>query len=280
MPPDDGEWDFYSIWRKVNNQGPPDFVAQVPFHGFDDYSIVAPTVIDSNHVTGPLQNFRSTFIITAHRYNHWEDRWEFYDSNWQSGYSIDNLKPQVPMGLMASANDDASIALNWQQVPDEDFEYFTIYRGTASEFTPGEAYAYMVDTAYVDLETGIGETYYYLVTATDFNGNESDYSTEVNMTLLAVDEIAAVPEDFELAQNYPNPFNPATTIEYALPEAGQVTVKVYNLLGVEVATLVNNFKVAGRYNVQWQAGDLASGVYLVQMRSADFTQTRKVMLMK
>ncbi|MCK5332044.1 MAG: T9SS type A sorting domain-containing protein [Candidatus Marinimicrobia bacterium] len=58
------------------------------------------------------------------------------------------------------------------------------------------------------------------------------------------------------------------------------STKVYNLLGVEVATLVNDFKVAGRYNVQWQAGDLASGVYLVQMRSNDFTQTRKVMLMK
>ena len=58
------------------------------------------------------------------------------------------------------------------------------------------------------------------------------------------------------------------------------STKVYNLLGVEVATLVNDFKVTGWYNVQWQAGDLASGVYLVQMRSNDFTQTRKVMLMK
>ncbi|MFH1852045.1 MAG: T9SS type A sorting domain-containing protein, partial [Candidatus Neomarinimicrobiota bacterium] len=82
------------------------------------------------------------------------------------------------------------------------------------------------------------------------------------------------------ARNYPNPFNPSTTIGYALPEAGMVTVKIYNLLGAEVATLANGFREAGRYSVRWQANNMSSGVYLVQMRAGDFSQTRKIMLMK
>jgi len=95
-----------------------------------------------------------------------------------------------------------------------------------------------------------------------------------------VDDAILLPEDYALMQNYPNPFNPATMIKYALPEAGQVSVNIYNLLGAEVASLVNNYQKAGRYEIQWHAGDLASGVYVVQMRSAGFTQTRKAMLMK
>ncbi len=275
IPPPGQNWTHFSVWRQVDDWL-WDFIAAVPYHGDMDYAYVAPTLVDSNHVTGPTGDFWSTFLISGHAFN----PWEFYDSNWHSGYSVDNLLPHVPIGLMASANDGGGIALNWQPVPDADFEYFAVYRGAVAGFEPGEVYAYTIDTAFVDLEAGIGDTYYYLVSATDFNGNESGYSAEVNMTLLTVDEVAVIPEEFDLAQNYPNPFNPSTVIEYALPEAGQVTVTVYNILGVEVATLVNDFQVAGRYIIQWQAGDLASGLYLVQMRSADFTQTRKVMLMK
>ncbi|PJB00437.1 MAG: hypothetical protein CO128_00590, partial [Ignavibacteriales bacterium CG_4_9_14_3_um_filter_30_11] len=66
---------------------------------------------------------------------------------------------------------------------------------------------------------------------------------------------------YDLAQNYPNPFNPSTVIKYQLPEQGFVTLKIYDILGREVKTLVNEFKSKGRYSINFNAGNLASGVY-------------------
>ena len=86
--------------------------------------------------------------------------------------------------------------------------------------------------------------------------------------------------DYELSQNYPNPFNPSTTIRYAIPAAELTTLKVYNLLGQVVATLVNEVQNAGRYQIEFDASNLASGVYLYQILSGSYVQTRKMVLMK
>jgi len=88
------------------------------------------------------------------------------------------------------------------------------------------------------------------------------------------------PEEFRLAQNYPNPFNPATNISYTLPSAQTVTLKVYDLLGREVATLVNGRQSAGNYVVQFNASSLASGVYFYRLQAGSFAETRKMMLLK
>jgi len=82
-----------------------------------------------------------------------------------------------------------------------------------------------------------------------------------------------------LEQNYPNPFNPSTTISYQLPTRGYVTLKVYNLLGQEVATLVNGIEEPGYKSVEFNAGKLASGVYLYRITAGDFIQTRKLLLL-
>ena len=87
-------------------------------------------------------------------------------------------------------------------------------------------------------------------------------------------------ETYDLAQNYPNPFNPSTTIKYQIPNAGNVTLKVYDILGREVTTLVDEFKNEGRYEVNFNAGKLASGVYIYTIKSNDFTASKKLMLLK
>ncbi len=87
-------------------------------------------------------------------------------------------------------------------------------------------------------------------------------------------------ETYDLAQNYPNPFNPSTTIKYQIPNAGNVTLKVYDILGREVTTLVDEFKNEGRYEVNFNAGKLASGVYIYTIKSNDFTASKKLMLVK
>ena len=95
-----------------------------------------------------------------------------------------------------------------------------------------------------------------------------------------VENIDGVPSEFSLSQNYPNPFNPSTTIDFSVVERGIVTLKVYNLLGQEVALLVNEEKTAGHYNVQFNASQLASGMYVYRLQTENFTSTKKMILMK
>jgi hypothetical protein len=88
------------------------------------------------------------------------------------------------------------------------------------------------------------------------------------------------PQKYALTQNYPNPFNPSTSFTYELSKAGFVSVKVYDLLGREVATLVNEIKPAGSYPATWNAASFGSGVYFYKMQSGSFTSTKKMILMK
>ena len=85
---------------------------------------------------------------------------------------------------------------------------------------------------------------------------------------------------FYLQQNYPNPFNPSTTIKYSIPEDGFVKLAVYNMLGEEVATIVSNVQKAGRYEVNFNASGLSSGVYVYRIEAANYTASKKLMLMK
>jgi flagellar hook assembly protein FlgD len=98
---------------------------------------------------------------------------------------------------------------------------------------------------------------------------------------------STIPNTYSLAQNYPNPFNPSTTIEYTLPIRSNVTIKIYSILGQEVATLINNEQSAGYYQTVWNASRLASGMYFLRIsaQSVDgtqpsFTQVKKMLLMK
>ena len=85
---------------------------------------------------------------------------------------------------------------------------------------------------------------------------------------------------YHLAQNYPNPFNPATTISFMLKKAGLVELDIYNIQGQKVASLLNQKMNAGRNSVTWDAGHLASGVYFYKLTSGDFTDVKKMMLIK
>ena len=85
---------------------------------------------------------------------------------------------------------------------------------------------------------------------------------------------------YALSQNYPNPFNPSTLISYQLPTNGLVTIKVYNVIGKEIATLVNEFQQSGNYSKEFNANGLTSGVYFYTIKSGNFSATKKMILMK
>ncbi len=86
--------------------------------------------------------------------------------------------------------------------------------------------------------------------------------------------------DYALEQNFPNPFNPSTKISWQSPVAGHQTLKVYDILGNEVATLVNEFREAGKYEVNFDAGKLSSGVYIYKLQAGEFVSTKKMLLLK
>lgn len=109
------------------------------------------------------------------------------------------------------------------------------------------------------------------------NGGISRYGQPISGIHTITNE---VPASYSLSQNYPNPFNPVTNINFSLPKSGLVTLKVYDAIGKEVATLVNDNRTAGVYNVDFNASSLSSGVYFYKLTAGDFTSVKKMMLIK
>jgi len=134
-------------------------------------------------------------------------------------------------------------------------------------------------TNFTDNTVSTGGTYYYILT-TQYDAGESESSNEVQALLTGVLADQDVPREFSLGQNYPNPFNPTTTIAYALPQAEQVELRVYDLNGHQVHALVNEKKEAGEYNVEFDAATLPTGVYFYQLRAGHFVKTRKLIVVR
>jgi hypothetical protein len=91
---------------------------------------------------------------------------------------------------------------------------------------------------------------------------------------------SSIPETFSLSQNYPNPFNPSTTISYSIPESRIVTLKIYDMLGKEVTSLLNEYKEAGTHSLQFNASSLSSGIYIYTIQAGEFRDSKKLVLLK
>jgi hypothetical protein len=131
-----------------------------------------------------------------------------------------------------------------------------------------------------------GEAFGLFVALADGNVVELPqlYGSEAQNTIDKImnensEELTAV-TTYGLEQNYPNPFNPSTRIKFSIAQSDFVSLKIYDILGNEVATLVNEQRAPGAYEVTFDAGNLASGVYVYTLTAGDFVQTRKLMLMK
>lgn len=115
----------------------------------------------------------------------------------------------------------------------------------------------------------------------DFNGNGPDIGAfESDYTAVAIRENKAIPEVFSLSQNYPNPFNPETTIEYSIPVSSEVNLKIFDVLGREVSTIVNRFHQAGKYQITLNVSTLPSGIYYYQLKAGSLIQTKKLVVLK
>lgn len=151
-----------------------------------------------------------------------------------------------------------------------EFKYAAVYPG-ADTVNGG--------TVPLDNEGGFGENHILILREPGpivlFN-NFGDFTTSVR----ELPGNGLVPSEFTLGQNYPNPFNPSTRLNYAVAKDGLVTLKVYNVMGEEVATLVNSVKPVGNYTIEWNASQLTSGIYFYTLTADNVSLTKKMILMK
>jgi hypothetical protein len=156
---------------------------------------------------------------------------------------------------------------------------YRIYRGTDS--TNVALLDSTTATSYLNLGLPIGRTYFYRVSAVDAVGFEGamSYAASGRTGVDAIDR-EAIPDEFFLYQNYPNPFNPSTRITFSVPKSTHVQIRVLDLLGREVAVLVNGDRTPGTYEVQWDASAHPSGMYICRIQAGDFVQMRKMTLLK
>ncbi len=132
--------------------------------------------------------------------------------------------------------------------------------------------------SYLDRTVNQG-TWDYRLKQQDLDGTVQ-FSQSVRVVVTVTDVAETTPKVFDLSQNYPNPFNPTTMIEFALPKESRITLAVYNLLGQRVATLVEEFRPAGYYAVPFNAGNLASGLYIYKLTADQTSFVRKMMVVK
>ena len=281
----------YSIFRRINpgfaaaaKAGGPeiaaprpdlmipgwDFVTTVPADAEEEYSTVVPTLVDVNF---------SVFMVRART----GTPGVFFDSPPDSGFSVDNLAPSAPQGFSVAYNAGSNV-LSWTTATEPDLNYYRIYRSTNPNFTPGPGTLVHQTTATSWHDTAPqAYQYFYKMSAVDFAGNESLFSGPGTVTDVDPD----IPERFRVYQNVPNPFNPSTVLAFDVPAGGgQVKVRIFDVRGSLVRTLLDEKLSAGNKRLTWNGENdsgnrVTSGVYFYQVRIAGgASETRKMVLAK
>ncbi|MBK9099544.1 MAG: T9SS type A sorting domain-containing protein [bacterium] len=184
----------------------------------------------------------------------------------------------VELASFTATSNGNEVILNWSTATETNNQGFEIQRSTDSKefFTVGFVNGHGTTTEqhnYTYLDKNLeNRKYYYRLKQVDFNGTY-EYSDVVEVEWRAF-------TSYLLEQNYPNPFNPSTVFSYQLPVSSDVTLKVFDVMGNEIATLVNEEKPAGTYEITWYAENLSSGVYFYQLKASNYIETKKMLLLK
>jgi hypothetical protein len=205
-------------------------------------------------------------------------------------YTQYDAAPLAPQNLTVSASANNHPLLNWTKNNEADIQHYKIYKYSYAELG-WQYYGSSTTNSFEDLN----ETYvtggaianehwvYYKVTAVDLHPYESPASNQVGARVkgAALEKRGGSTSfTYSLDQNYPNPFNPSTKISYSIKEEGLVTLKVYDILGKEIATLINENKSEGNYEVDFNASALPSGLYIYKIQTGNFTDVKKMILTK
>jgi len=190
-------------------------------------------------------------------------------------FCIDRILP-VELNSFSAIPGDRQVAINWTTASETDADRFEITRDgvpvanvAAHNSATGAAYTW------TDVELTNGTAYSYTLTLVNLNGTR-----DVLVTESVTPSASGVANNFALYQNYPNPFNPQTNISFDLVQSGQISLKVYNVAGQEIATVANGYYAAGRHAVTFDGSALASGVYLYRLDADGQVAQHKMVLLK
>ncbi|KAF0147516.1 MAG: 5'-nucleotidase [Ignavibacteria bacterium] len=217
---------------------------------------------------------------------------------------VDSYAPSTPQTPSMSSNygQYGNVRLDWSANTEADLSHYEVWRyiDEEAEWRGWEQIGTTANNYFIDTEVfyapNAGNVHArYKIKAVDINNNYSNFSAEVterveptwkrqpsnldSHELFQKEIVEETPKEYSVS-NYPNPFNPTTTINYQLPADGFVTIKVYDIVGKEISTLVNEHKVAGKYKINFDASSLPSGVYIYSISTRGYAQTKKMILTK
>lgn len=204
---------------------------------------------------------------------------------WLRSY-VNTSAPPVLISPVKQSGVPQNPALIWN--PSDSAISYHIQVSSNISFTSISIDTTIADTSLQLPVLGSGKRAYWRVSSINIHG-ESEFTDgayfQTGSEIVSVDNTDELPDNFSLSQNYPNPFNPNTIIEYSLPAAVSgsnlpVQLKIYDLLGQEVATLVKKQQSAGNYKVEFDGSKLASGIYLYSLHAGEFSKTKKMILLK
>jgi hypothetical protein len=216
---------------------------------------------------------------------------QFYTSE----ASVLNAPPSKPQNLQVAASSTNHPELTWEENIEDDKNYYKIYKYNNSEFgwqflgIAATPYYQDVSVSYCTPGQFCPErTVRYRVTCIDTQSKESVPSDSVMTSvrgfaqekIIANPSIANLPSEYSLSANFPNPFNPSTKISYSIKEEVLVTLKIYDVLGKEIATLVKENKPSGNYEAEFDASQLPSGMYIYKLQAGSFISSKKMLLLK
>lgn len=182
----------------------------------------------------------------------------------------------VELTSFTATTDYRTVTLHWTTATELNNQGFEIEKQCGSWEKIGFVPGYGTTTepksySFIDKVNSTG-TYCYRLKQVDYDGTFK-YSDELNVEV-------TIPIEYSLDQNYPNPFNPTTFISFSLPDRQAISIKVYDALGCEIKTLVDEIKEAGEHSITFNASDLNSGIYFYVMRSSGFVETKKLIVVK
>ena len=277
----------YLFYLEGNGSGLNDKVEGFACNTAGDFLWTGNFTILSNPASDKLQLVSSVDVYKNCKLAWGDDRLDgagIYAQDINPDGQLGNSIVPVELVSFSAIVSDNSVELNWITATELNNSGFEIERSSHTERSRS-----MTDWEKIGFINGNGTTsqshsysfsdhnlstgkYVYRLKQIDFDGTFS-YSNEVEVDL-------SLPQTFSLEQNFPNPFNPSTSIQYAVSSRQLVTLKVYDLLGNEIATLVNENKPAGNYEVSFDAKNLSSGTYFYKLQAGSFVETKKMMMIK
>jgi hypothetical protein len=256
----------------------------------DDYIIMLFVI--RNRAETDLNNFHFGWFFD------WDIDGETYDSNVvqydserKMGYAYDTgIGPETNVGVVSLSDEE----MNFEAIYNDDLGVFTdtkkwlsISSGIVAETAGPEDVSFVIANGPITIPAYSNYKLAFAMVGADdslslFENADSAQTMWENLKVLDMepDEKSMVPYTFSLSQNYPNPFNPMTIINYKLRITNDVELTIYNVLGEKVKTLVSENQAAGSYSIEWDASGLASGIYYYELRTSDFKDVKKLVLMK